>query len=248
MTRIQSNLTDIRETAPDVVTASDDYASRFSGAIGKYFLDVQEEITLKLLYDLHHPKVLDVGGGHGQLALPLVERGYHVTVTGSTNECRTQLGPNLRTDRLKYVTCSFFSLPFDNKEFDVVMAFRLLPHVKDWKRLIREMCRVSKRAVILDYPDKRSSNLLYDAFFSFKKKLEGNTRTFFLFTRRDVACELEENNFDPKVFKPEFFLPMVVHRTLKSVMISKTMEALARNLGLTSVFGSPIIVRGDGIS
>ncbi len=78
------------ETA-DIETASDDYAARFSGAVGSYFLQVQSRLTLDLLEDLPRASVLDVGGGHAQLTRPLIDNGYTVTVTGSADICRTRL-------------------------------------------------------------------------------------------------------------------------------------------------------------
>ena len=70
------------ETA-DIETASEGYASRFRGAAGEYFLARQADITLEFLRDLPGAKVLEVGGGHAQLAEPLVKNGYRVTITGS---------------------------------------------------------------------------------------------------------------------------------------------------------------------
>ena len=74
--------------APDIETASDDYARRFSGEVGAYFLDVQARTTLSLLEPWPGARVLDVGGGHGQVAIPLAENGFDVTVTGSSDECK----------------------------------------------------------------------------------------------------------------------------------------------------------------
>ena len=56
----------------DIETASDDYASRFSGAIGKWMLKKQSDIVLDLLGNNTKVKLLDVGGGHAKLARPLV--------------------------------------------------------------------------------------------------------------------------------------------------------------------------------
>jgi 2-polyprenyl-3-methyl-5-hydroxy-6-metoxy-1,4-benzoquinol methylase len=70
---------EIRKHQPeyaDVETSSEGYARRFSGEVGKYFLEVQTQITLELLKPWPRARVLDVGGGHGQLALPLVNAGY----------------------------------------------------------------------------------------------------------------------------------------------------------------------------
>ncbi|MDP3695857.1 MAG: class I SAM-dependent methyltransferase [Desulfocapsaceae bacterium] len=232
------------ETA-DIETASDDYATRFSGAIGSYFLEVQAQITLDLLKDLPHASILDVGGGHAQLTMPLANNGHEVTVTGSADICRLRLDRSCVQDSFQYITCDTLNLPFEDKQFDVVMAFRLLPHTKQWQRLIQEMCRVARKAIILDYPDKRSANILYDLLFDLKKNMEGNTRTYTLFSRKELRDELNVNHFDTPVFKPEFFIPMVVHRKLKNPVISKALESISQYTGLTKMFGSPIILRSD---
>ena len=233
------------ETA-DIESASDEYAaSRFSGPIGNYFLQVQAQITLDLLKDLPHASVLDVGGGHAQLARPLIDNGYKVTVTGSADICRTRLDRSCAQGSFEYVTCDSLNLPFADKEFDVVMAFRLLPHTNQWQRLVQEMCRVAGKAVIIEYPDKRSTNILYDLLFDLKKNMEGNTRTFTLFTRNELSDELRQHNFAPPVFKPQFFMPMVIHRKLQNPAISRTIEAVFQYMGLTKLFGSPIILRSD---
>ena len=48
------------ETA-DIETATADYASRFHGVAGEYFLDKQTQVTLSLLSDFPKAKILDVG-------------------------------------------------------------------------------------------------------------------------------------------------------------------------------------------
>ncbi len=236
--------THLTETA-DIETASDDYASRFSGSVGEYFLDVQAQLTLELLQDMPGASVLDVGGGHAQLTTPLARNGYNVTVTGSADICRARLDKCCEKGSFSYLTCDCLNLPFEDNHFDVVMAFRLLPHADQWQRLIKEMCRVAGKAVIFDYPDKRSANILYDILFDLKKNLEGNTRTYTLFSRKEISHELLSNHFAAPRLKPEFFMPMVIHRKLKAPAISRSMETFFRMTGLTSLFGSPIIVRSD---
>jgi len=71
-----------REDA-DVVTSSDAYARRFGGAVGSYFLERQSAAVLELVRPWPGARVLDVGGGHGQVTGPLVAAGYAVTVLGS---------------------------------------------------------------------------------------------------------------------------------------------------------------------
>ena len=234
------------ETA-DIETATADYAGRFSGAAGEYFLARQTAVTLDLLRHLPGAKVLDVGGGHGQLATPLVQSGYAVTVTGSDDSCRARLDQYLAPNSFTYQTCDSLALPFADRSFDVVMAFRLLPHVTRWRQIVAEMCRVANKCVIIDYPDRRSTNILYAALFKMKKKMEGNTRPFTLFSRAEIAASFGENGFVQPLFVPEFLLPMVVHRKVGNKIISTAMETCCRLTGLTQLFGSPIIIRSDRI-
>jgi SAM-dependent methyltransferase len=229
----------------DIETASEEYASRFSGSVGRFFLDVQTRIILGLLKDFSGASVLDVGGGHAQLAVPLVENGFQVTVTGSDDICRSRLDKMLPADSFNYQTCDSLHLPFADRQFDIVVAVRLLPHVEQWQLLLAEMCRVAERSVIVDYPDRRSVNILYDLLFDMKKKMEGNTRTFSMFSRSELTMEFSKNDFRHPLFRPEFFIPMVVHRKLKIPAVSTGMEFLCRLTGLTRFLGSPIVLRSD---
>lgn len=230
------------ETA-DIETASDDYATRFSGAVGEYFLSVQYNITRSFLGQDLHISILDIGGGHAQLAVPLAQDGFRVTVTGSDESCRQRLDRELPGGSYAFEVCDMLALPYDNDSFDHVIAFRLLPHVERWQQVIGEMCRVARKSVIFDYPDSRSSNILYDSLFSMKKKYEKNTRTFTLFNRSQISQEIVKYGFSQPEFRPQFFLPMVVHRKLNSVGMSKVSEAFFRALLLTRWFGSPIIAQ-----
>jgi SAM-dependent methyltransferase len=232
------------ETA-DIETATEDYAARFSGPAGEYFLEEQAAITLDLLRHLPGARVLEVGGGHAQLAEPLIRNGYSVTVTGSDDRCRLRLDQRLVPGSFTYLTCDSLHLPFEDRFFDVVMAFRLLPHVTRWRELIAELCRVADKCVIFDYPDRRSTNILYGQMFGMKKKMEGNTRPFTLYSRGAITAEVVTNGFARPLFRPEFLLPMVLHRKLGNKSLSKAAETCFRWTGLTGLFGSPIIFRSD---
>ena len=235
-------LADFPESA-DIETSSADYAGRFSGAIGTYLLSVQCRIILDMLTDCQGGRLLSIGGGHGQLVEPLVHRGFEVTVTGSHDICRERLMRRIQDVPCSYRTCNSIDLPFADGEYDVVMAIRLLTHVSRWQRLIAEMCRVSNKIVIFDYPDRRSSNILYCLLFPVKKALEGNTRPFMMFSRAQLTKELAKNGYGGTVFQPQFFFPMVFHRKLSNPHLSNILETGARLIGLTNLLGSPIILK-----
>ena len=229
----------------DVETSSEGYARRFSGEVGRYFLEVQTAITLEMLAPFPGARVLDVGGGHAQLAGPLVDNGFDVTVVGSSAVCRERLDRHLPPGSFQFRACDLLDLPFEDRSYDVVIAFRLLAHAPRWRELIAGMCRVARRAVILDYPDSRSFNALNGSLFRWKKALEGDTRTFLIFKPDEVKAELARHGFGGPVLRRQFFVPMVVHRTLRSAGISRTVERASRALGLTRAFGSPVVLRAE---
>lgn len=233
--------------AADVETSSEGYASRFAGPVGDHFLGIQKQAALRLLASWPGARVLDVGGGHAQLAPPLVEKGYRVTVTGSDPVCRERLDRALPAGGFEFRTCDFLDLPFPDRSFDVVLAFRLLAHVERWRELLAELCRVADRAVIVDFSDTRSFNALYGPLFQWKKKIEGNTRTFITFRPGEVEAELARHGFGRTAQIRQFFVPMVVHRALgkalASAVPSRFLERVSSGLGLTRMLGSPVILR-----
>ena len=233
----------IQSQKADIETSSEDYARRFSGKIGEYLLNVQTKITLTLLNYRQNIKILDVGGGHAQIAVPLIHAGYNITVIGSDDICKQRLDKYLNENCFKYKTCNLLDIPFNDKSFDIVTCFRLLTHEENWKIQIAELCRLAKIAVIIDYPDIKSFNILYKFLFSMKKKYEGNTRTFRNFSRKELIEEFNKYGFGDPIFRAEFFLPMVIHRALKSVKLMGRLEKIFYCIGLTKHFGSPVILR-----
>ncbi len=144
----------------DVETSSADYARRFDGPVGAFFLETQTRVTLELLRPWPAARVLDVGGGHAQTVGPLTLAGHEVTVLGSAPVCAARVQPWLADGTAKFVTGNPLALPYPDRAFDIVLSYRLLSHVAPWKRLLHELARVANRAVLVDYPTLRSSNVL----------------------------------------------------------------------------------------
>lgn len=230
------------ETA-DIETSSADYATRFAGSVGEWMLSLQAKITLQMLEDMGVKTILDVGGGHGQLAFPLVERGYDVTVLGSDETCSQRLTSLLDKGKLTFQTGNVIELPFDDGSFDAVISFRLLPHCTHWRELLGEMTRVAKGPVLGDYPTTQSVNAIAPLLFGAKKKMEGNTRTWRAFAHKEIADVLKEQHYKIEKQVGQFFWPMVLHRMLKKPTLSRALEAPACWLGLSHCLGSPIIFK-----
>ena len=146
------------------------------------------------------PSILDVGGGHGQLTAPLVQAGHDVTVYGSSPTCAARLRPWTAEGRVRFASGDLLRSPFRDRAFDVVLSYRLLPHVPAWRQLVGELCRLAGRAVLVDYPTVRSVNAFSGATFGLKKRVEGNTRSFAVFRDADVESAQIASEFGKELF------------------------------------------------
>jgi ubiquinone/menaquinone biosynthesis C-methylase UbiE len=147
-----------------------------------------------------------------------------------SGKCRFQVG-------------NVIALPFPEKSFDAVICFRLVTHCERWPQLISEMCRVSRRVIIIDYPTSQSLNSIAPMLFSAKKKFETNTRTWTLFRHRQIKDTFAQHGYGISNRRGQFFFPMVVHRMLKNRGISAFMEMISRFIGLNYLLGSPVIAK-----
>lgn len=235
--------------APDIETASEGYARRFAGPLGEYLLGVQDELVQELLapYRGQIRRVLDVGGGHGQLAELLLANGFEVWVHGSNEACAKRLQPLIERfgDRLRFAVSSLWALPFDERSFDLITGVRLLAHVERWQALLAEMSRVSNRFILVDFAPWASANILEPILFRLKRRAEGNTRPFFCYWSSQIADVLRAEGFSRQTRQKEFFAPMVVHRFLNRPNLSRGMEAAFRALGLTGALGSPVLLLAE---
>lgn len=228
------------ETA-DIETSSAGYAARFAGPIGAWLLREQERLVLGYLRRAGARTVLDVGGGHGQLAAPLAREGFEVTVLGSAPVCAERIQDLLDRQQCRFVVGNVIALPFENRAFDAVVSVRLLPHCERWEQLIRELARVARRVIVVDYPHASGLNALAPWLFEAKKKMEKNTRTWRNFTHREVADAFAQAGCARVGRRGQFFWPMVLHRALKSPALSSTIEWLPARLGLTGCLGTPVL-------
>jgi ubiquinone/menaquinone biosynthesis C-methylase UbiE len=95
--------------------------------------------VLAYFRDRESLRLLDVGGGYGRLAGPLAER-HDVTLcdisSGMLDEARN-IWPEL-----KLVQANAQDLPFDDGEFDAVLALDLVAHLPELEAGLRELARV----------------------------------------------------------------------------------------------------------
>jgi SAM-dependent methyltransferase len=231
---------------PDVETASDGYAGRFSGPLGEWLLSVQARAVEELLAlcGTGTLDVLEVGGGHAQLTPSILSRGHRVTVQASARHALRRHAVLARSSsgRLRLVVSRLWRFPCRDRSFDVVVGVRLLAHVERWQELLREMARVTRRYLIIDYPPLSSANVLTPVLFWAKRRVERNTRPYFCYRVREVESCLRRMGFSPVRTYRQFAVPMGVHRAIDRVRISSSLEALLGGIGVTRVIGSPAVL------
>lgn len=204
---------------------------------------MQAAATLELLRPFPGASVLDVGGGHGQLTEALVEAGHGLTVLGSDPACERRVVPWTRSGRARFLAADLIEPGLAERSFDVVLAYRLLPHARHWPELVATLARLARAAVIVDYPTRRSMNAVADLLFGLKQGVERDTRPFRVFRDRDLEEAFRAHGFRPTGRRPQFFFPMALHRATRSAALARALEGLARGLRLRRLFGSPVILR-----
>ena len=234
---------------PDVETATEGYARRFTGPAGRFLLRWQELSVQRLLgrEASGSMRVLEVGGGHGQLTPMLLERGLDVWVQGSALGCADRIRPLMETSqgRLHFVVSSLLSLPFADRHFDLVIGIRLLAHVAQWQRLLKEMARVCRHRLLVDYPPATGLNALVPFLFSVKRGIEGDTRTYTSYKSTAVVGALRHEQFRRFAIRRQFLVPMGIHRAARSRRLSSAAESTCRVLGLTGVLGGPALLLAE---
>ena len=243
MTTTKMISTDFFPETADIETSSDAYASRFSGATGAWLLKVQADTTLAMLAPYKKARILEVGGGHGQLTSHLIAAGHEVTVLGSAEVCEKRIRTFVEAGDCQFNVGNVLALPYEDDEFDVVISYRFLAHVEQWQAFLGELNRVAKRAVMVDYPTLRSVNYVAPLLFSAKKNMEGNTRPYTCYDESELLTYMQTLGWQVGDRYAQYFWPMVLHRVLAKPGLSAALEGITRRLGLTQYLGSPVILK-----
>ena len=121
------------ETA-DIETSTDGYASTLRRRRRERGCSTcRSRPWPRWLADRPGATLLDVGGGHNQLAGPLARRGHQVTVVSSDPSCRHRLEADIASGLVSFTTGNLIALPFADRSFDVAVSIRLVPHCRRWQ-------------------------------------------------------------------------------------------------------------------
>jgi ubiquinone/menaquinone biosynthesis C-methylase UbiE len=217
-------------------------ALRFGGPIGRYLLQAQQSLLFSALAPVSAKRILDVGAGTGRASLALAEAGAVVTGVDASAEMldvararATELHLAVRFD-----VADAHQLPFSDRAFDAAVCFRLLMHVPDWRRCVRELCRVSERRVVLDFPAKASFAAIESASRRRAAAAGRKTEPYRVIAERDMREALATGGFRVVDVHRQFVLPIAAHKRIGALGVTKAVEAGLAVIGLRRALGSPV--------
>jgi SAM-dependent methyltransferase len=227
---------------PSMAQSFDD--RRFGGPIGALVAETQAQVLASMTGRIHDRTVLDVGTGTGRAARLLARGGARVTAVDASEQM-------LATARLRaaeeHLSIAFqpgdvHALDFHNRSFDVVVCFRVLMHVPDWRRSLGELCRVADRLIVFDYPSATSAAAAQSLVRGAAQRCGGRSEAYRVFTRRTIARELDRHGFRVRSVHRQFVLPIALHKAIGSRRFTRSSERVLERIGLLPLFGSPVTV------
>ena len=147
----------VSTTSPSTVNSR-----RFGGPIGELVAATQARVLANMVGRIQDRPILDVGTGTGRAALLMARGGADVTAVDASEQMLQVARKRAAAERaqITFKRGDAHALQFQDREFDVVICLRLLMHAPDWRKVMKELCRVAERLVIFDYPAMSSVALV----------------------------------------------------------------------------------------
>jgi len=226
----------------DPATARTFDERRFGGPIGELVASAQADVLKAFIGPLPGMRVLDVGTGTGRAALLLAREG--ATVVG-IDASEQMLGVARRRAEEERASVTFargdaHALVFPDRSFDAAVSLRVLMHTPEWRTCLSELCRVSRRLVVFDYPSSRSAALLESLARRVGHALGMRTEPYRVFTDRQMKDVLAAAGFRVRAVRRQFVLPIALHKLMGSRRTTQSVERLLEGAGLLRLFGSPV--------
>jgi len=99
------------------------------------------------------PKIFEPGIGNGRIAIPLAKKGYNITGIDISSLMLNDLEKKIKREKSKIVINAYkkdiTDLQFSRKAFNISLAVHLFYFVREWKKALKELIRVTKDYIIL---------------------------------------------------------------------------------------------------
>jgi len=126
---------------------------RFGSAGGQLINKIQLEIVRKLV-EPEGKKILDVACGTGRFTSDLFEHGADIIgIDAAENMLKVARKKN---PKIKFESGDIFNLRYKGKTFDVVTGLKIIMHLSEYKKVIKEMIRVAKDdgLIVFEIPNR----------------------------------------------------------------------------------------------
>ena len=230
---------------PHTARAFDD--RRFGGPIGELVAEAQAAIILQMAGDVSGRPVLDVGTGTGRAALLLAKAGANVTGVDASEQMLAIARERAQAagGSIRFLQRDAHALEFADRSFEVAISLRVLMHSPRWRVALSELCRVSARRVIFDYPSASSAALVQSALRRLTARVGVKTEPYRVFRHSDIAAALAASGFQIRNIHRQFVLPIAMHKAIGSRSATTRVEALLDRAGLLRLFGSPVTIMAE---
>ena len=215
---------------------------RFSGPIGELVAKSQARVLANMAGRIQDREMLDVGTGTGRAAFILALGGARVTAVDASEEMLAIARQRAAEQslKIKFQRGDAHALDFADRSFDAVVSFRMLMHTPQWKRCVAELCRVTERLVIVDYPSATSFALFESLARRAMHAAGAKTEPYRVFTHGAIADAFDRNGFRIRSVHRQFVLPIAFHKAIGSRSFTSWTERALDHAGLLKPFGSPV--------
>jgi ubiquinone/menaquinone biosynthesis C-methylase UbiE len=222
-------------------------AKRFGGPIGRIILEDQERVLAEFLGDVSGTRILDMATGTGRAALALARRGAAVTGVDASSEMllvaksrAAEAGLSVAFDE-----GDAHRLTYPDRSFDAVVCLRMLMHVPDWRRALSELCRVSRRQLVIDYPASASLASLQMIWRRVAQSMGSKVEAYRVFSASAIRRELDRNGFRIVSAHKQFVLPIALHKAVGSPGFTRGVEGALTRTGMLTLAGSPVTIAAE---
>lgn len=120
-----------------------DYKKIFWEDVDRAYEDMADRIAIRRLLPAKIDKFVDIAGGYGRLAKEYLPRAKHVTIF-DYSKTELKQAKDKFGDRITTKAGNVYDIPFKDHTFDALMMIRATHHLKDMKKVTKELYRILK--------------------------------------------------------------------------------------------------------
>jgi SAM-dependent methyltransferase len=228
----------------DMAVAEGFDALRFSGDVGRFLLEEQAALLDEWLEPGPSRTILDVGTGTGRAAIGLARSGARVIGLDASAQMLA-VGRSRAASAglaLDLAVADAHFLPVADRAVDGTVCLRVIMHTIDWRRVVAELCRVSRWRVVVDFPSSRSFAAIESALRRRRHARGEAVEAYRVIALRDVDAAFRANGFRVIGVRRQFVLPIALHKKIDRFAVTRRCERALAAVGLLRAFGSPVTV------